>query len=326
MKTEVKVSVIVPVYNAEKYLSCLIDSLLAQTLKEIEFIFINDGSKDNSLEILKEYAKKDERIVIIDKENAGVSSARNDGLKIAKGEFIGFVDSDDFVSEDMYESLYKKAIKEKADIVSCGHRIYSSKMDIPKFNGCETVLSREEAIYNLIGRKILGMSACTKLYSKKILTNVFFPEQYKVNEDRLFTFKAIRNADKIAVIKDTPYYYRMNENSVSHSGFKLSTIDALYISQDMHNIILQDYPQMTNVSDLDIAMSAYFVLVAMYRDNVYADFPNEHKLLVNTIKKLKLRKIKHLFTRSIYIQLLAVKYCEPFLRIVKKFILKKSYN
>lgn len=326
MKKEIIVSVIVPVYNAEKYLSCLIDSLLKQTLKEMEFIFVNDGSKDESLNILEEYAKKDERIVIIDKKNAGVSAARNDGIRIAKGEFIGFADADDFVAENMYECLYTKAIEKNADIVSCGHIVYTPEKEIPKFSGHEAVMNREEAVKNLLNSKILGMSACTKLYRKEILKGVTFPENYRVNEDRFFTFKALKYAEKIAVIKEEFYYYRVNEESVSRSGFKPITMDALSISKEMHSTVKEEYPLLINVSYANIAVSAYFALTAMYKDDVCKKFSKEHKLLVSEIKKLNLKNVKPFVTKSIFIQLVGVKCCEPILRFIKKLMLRKKVN
>ena len=114
-----KVSVILPVYNAEKYVSATLESLITQTLTEIEIICVNDGSKDNSLKILKEFEKKDNRIMIIDKENQGVWKARMDGIKKAKGEYITFNDADDYVKEDFLESLYKNITENKSDIAIC---------------------------------------------------------------------------------------------------------------------------------------------------------------------------------------------------------------
>ena len=115
------VSIIVPIYNVEKYLGRCLDSLLAQTLKNIEIIAVNDGSTDLSLKILKEYSIKDSRIKIINKPNGGVSSARNEGIQLASGEFIGFVDPDDWVDPEMYEDMVNHAKNEKADIVMCSY-------------------------------------------------------------------------------------------------------------------------------------------------------------------------------------------------------------
>ena len=122
-----KVSVIVPIYNSEKYLERCIKSIINQSLRDIEIILINDGSKDNSLNICKNFHNKDSRIKIIDKENEGVGSARNDGIKIAKGEWISFIDSDDFVESDFLECLYNEAISKNVEICGC---LYDEYKDI----------------------------------------------------------------------------------------------------------------------------------------------------------------------------------------------------
>ena len=123
---DVKVSIIVPVYNVEKYLRQCVDSIVNQSLKEIEIICINDGSTDNSLQILEGYAQRDKRIKIINKRNEGLSTARNTGMEYATGEYIGFVDSDDFINEKMYENLYKNAKSNKSDIVMCPAYVFDN--------------------------------------------------------------------------------------------------------------------------------------------------------------------------------------------------------
>ena len=115
-----KVSVIIPIYNQEKYLRECLETVLLQNLQEIEVICVNDGSTDESLSILKEYAKRDDRIVVVSQENKGVSAARNVGIEIAKGEYISFIDSDDWVAPNFIEKLYETAVKNNADISACG--------------------------------------------------------------------------------------------------------------------------------------------------------------------------------------------------------------
>ena len=127
-KTTPKVSVIIPVYNVEQYLRECLDSVVNQTLKDIEIICVNDGSTDNSLVILEEYAAKDERIKIVNKENGGLSSARNCAIPLARGEYIGFVDSDDWIDLDFYEKLYNTAKKYKAEIACANlYRVSNTK-------------------------------------------------------------------------------------------------------------------------------------------------------------------------------------------------------
>ncbi len=124
-----EISIIVPVYKVEKYLKKCVDSILAQTFSDFELILVDDGSPDNSGRICDDYAKKDARVRVVHKQNGGLSSARNAGIEVAKGKYLGFVDSDDYIAEDMYELLYKAIIKEEADLSICGiYDVYEEKI------------------------------------------------------------------------------------------------------------------------------------------------------------------------------------------------------
>ena len=127
-----KVSIIVPIYNVEKYLRQCLDSIVNQTLKDIEIILVDDGSTDSCPSICDEYASKDKRIIVIHKENAGLGAAYNTGLDIAKGDYIGFVESDDFIELNMYEELYERAVQTGVDLVKCNFYDYDSQNKIDK--------------------------------------------------------------------------------------------------------------------------------------------------------------------------------------------------
>ena len=208
----VKVSIIVPVYNVDKYLEKCLDSLINQTLKDIEIICVDDGSTDNSLEILEKYSQKDNRIIIINQDNAGVSVARNSGMKIAKGQYIGFVDSDDWVDLDFYEKLYNSAIKNDADIA------VSSIIRWRKYNKKYRVKC-EDKVYTTLQEKI---SACfipkicyvwNKLYKSEIVKDNFFtPNVYF--EDIIWLPEVIKSSNKLITVSGTNYYYRVNNNSI----------------------------------------------------------------------------------------------------------------
>lgn len=208
----VKVSIIVPVYNVEKYLEKCLDSLINQTLKDIEIICVNDGSKDNSLKILEKYSQKDNRIIIINQDNAGLSVARNSGIDIAKGEYIGFVDSDDWVDLDFYEKLYNSAIKNDADIA------VSSIIRWRKYNKKYRV-KYEDKVYTTLQEKI---SACfipkicyvwNKLYKTHIVQNKHFtPNVYF--EDIIWLPEVIKSSNKLITVSGVNYYYRVNSGSI----------------------------------------------------------------------------------------------------------------
>lgn len=214
----VKVSVIVPVYNVEEYLRKCLDSLTNQTLSDIEIICINDGSTDNSAVILQEYANKDNRIKVITQENAGVSNARNNGLKIAKGEYIGFCDSDDYVDLDFYEILYTSAIKYSADIAAADI-IKIRKNKFKKFLSfkdtvvCETYREKLKICdvpdYSYVWNKIYRTEA---LKESKLLF-----EEGKTYEDMIFSVQILLHLKWLVTVPDTNYYYMSRKSSIVHN-------------------------------------------------------------------------------------------------------------
>jgi len=207
------ISIIVPVYNKEKYLRKCIESVMNQTLKDIEIICVNDGSTDKSSVILEEYAACDNRISIVSQENRGLGAARNVGIKTAKGEYIGFVDSDDFVDLTMFEKLYKKAKHNNCDVVITGIYMYNT-------NTGEYWQSRDTNIYRAFSKEGVFTAAehpvllqyigvVDKIYKRDFLNkhSLFNPEN-RIYEDVLFTIKTFVLADRISLIDEPLYYYR----------------------------------------------------------------------------------------------------------------------
>lgn len=204
----VKVSLIVPVYNTAKYLRKCIDSILNQTLKEIEVIIINDGSKDNSEDIIKSY--KDERITYIKKRNEGIGKTRNLGIDKAKGEFIAFVDSDDYLSANFCEVLYNKANTSGCDLVICDYYKDMGSLSEIKFPSFEdTSLQNTPTIINNI-----NLGPCNKMYNRKLLIDnkIKFEENLKY-EDAPFVVNALLKAKKIGKVDECLTYYVVHENS-----------------------------------------------------------------------------------------------------------------
>lgn len=215
-----EVSVIVPVYNAEEYLPRCINSIQKQTLTDIEIILINDGSQDNSGRICDEYASRDDRIKVIHQKNAGVSAARNAGMRAAKGRYIGFVDADDWVNPDMYEAMLSSASQNNADIVICdAQTVYSNGkaeqdtiVQLPQ----STVLTRDDISPELL--KELAGSAWRCIYSDKRLRTCGpeFPLGVKFSEDRAFNIAAMGSANVICYIKKAYYARFVNLKSAVH--------------------------------------------------------------------------------------------------------------
>lgn len=221
----VKLSIIVPVYNAEQHLDKCVNSILNQTEKNIEIILVDDGSKDNSLQICNKFKKKDGRIKVIHQNNAGVSVARNHGMNIAKGKYIGFVDSDDWIEEIMYECLLDEAENKNADIVMCDMTtVYSDgrkQVDTIRQLSESRILKKSDFSSTLLLE--MAGSVCRCIYKNdrhndKLVKSEqpHFPLGIKFSEDRIFNIYAFGHANKISYIKESYYNRYMNEKSVVH--------------------------------------------------------------------------------------------------------------
>lgn len=206
------ISVIVPVYKVEPYIHQCIDSIIKQTYKDLEILLIDDGSPDNCGTICDEYAKQDSRIKVFHTENRGLSAARNLGLKEAKGEYIGFVDSDDWIEPYMYEKLFEAIQENKADISFCGYwKEYDSATET--FDYPKTVFTRQEALSTLLDRKMEN-NVWNKLFSKELFQEIHFPEGRNY-EDSYIMHVIMGKAKRIVTIPDVYVHYRKRAGSIS---------------------------------------------------------------------------------------------------------------
>lgn len=207
------ISVIVPVYNVEKYLRQCVDSIINQSYKNLQIILIDDGSKDKSGKICDEYAKKDKRIEVIHKENAGVSAARNTGLDNAKGEWVTFIDSDDWIEKNFCCVLYKKAIEEEADIVLCEYnRRIEKNIDRIELTSKEEIINSGMHLQNALTPQT-GCGYCTMKLIKKSIIKDRFDESLEVAEDALFSIQLSNKLNKEVILRKALYNYRMNRES-----------------------------------------------------------------------------------------------------------------
>lgn len=218
------VSIIIPIYNTGEYLHKCISSVLSQTLTDFELILVNDGSKDNSGQICDEYARKDSRIKVIHKENAGVSAARNDGIKLACGEYIGFIDSDDWIDSSMYEELYGLAKQNDAQIVMCDTvSVFDNKPTEPDtINQLrKDVLLEKEDLFPSLLLEMAG-SACRCIYKSSLIkeNNVLFPVGIKLSEDRIFNILAFGYSNNIYYTKTALYNRYMREGSAVNKYYE----------------------------------------------------------------------------------------------------------
>lgn len=227
------ISIIVPVYNVEPYLKNCIQSIRNQTYPMLEILLVDDGSTDQSGRICDEYKKMDERIKVIHKKNGGLSDARNAGLAIASGEYIGFVDSDDAIHPEMYERLYLAVKNKGADIALCDFKrvrengAFLKKKVAAKGNRSVTVLKREQAqeLYFDKDKRIALTVAWNKLYKRDLFEGIQFPKG-KIHEDEFTTYQLLYRAKDIVHIKEELYYYLIRESSIT-GQFNMKRFDLL---------------------------------------------------------------------------------------------------
>ena len=249
-----QVSIIVPVYQVEKYIRKCIESIQAQTFSDFELILVDDGSKDASGKICDEYAKKDDRIKVIHKENGGLSDARNVGIQVSSGSYIALVDSDDLIAQSFIEELYECCIKSNAMIAVCAYSKFS--------NGDEIIISNNQGNAQIIsGRELVkqiycgqagkfGFVAWNKLYSRKLFDSVQYPFG-RIYEDTFTTYKLFLNSNQIALLNKSLYFYRIRPESIMSARVSLKKIkdgidaDASVVKYFQEN---QDYEILSYVS------------------------------------------------------------------------------
>lgn len=235
------ISVIVPIYNVEAYLDECLDSICNQTYKNIEILLIDDGSTDNSGVIADEWVKKDNRCTVYHKENEGLSAARNDGIKVAKGTYLIFVDSDDLIKKNMIKRLYSEAIRENVDIVCCGYEkrygeidkenIYhlnDKKMTFEEFFETMYLYQTNKKEANI---RLAFVVAWNKIYKSTLFKDILYPNG-RVNEDEAIIHKLVCASGSVKWINESLYIYRNRENSIMNSGFSYKSMDGYYALKD----------------------------------------------------------------------------------------------
>lgn len=259
-----KISVIIPVYNVEKYLRKGLDSVLAQTYKNMEIILVDDGSTDKSSQICDEYKEKDKRVTVIHKSNGGLSDARNAGTKIASGKYITYIDSDDIIAMDYIEYLYSLIIKYKCRMSLCTHTVlFEDGRKIEYGDGTEEVLSSEQCLDRMLYHEVIDTSAWGKLYETKLAKNILYPKG-KLFEDIGTTYLFFINAKKIACGYQSKYFYIQRKNSIVSGKFNPHKLDLLEMTDKMSNEVYEIYPNLES---------------GLLRRRVYARFSTLNQML-----------------------------------------------
>ncbi len=223
------ISVIVPIYRVEEYLDRCVQSLVDQTCRDIEIILVDDGSPDNCPGLCDAWACRDERIRVVHKENGGLSDARNAGLRVAKGERIAFVDSDDYVDPLFLETLQRTMEQTKADIVACGVVLVDEAGTELRRRICrdpKMTFSKTEALTALIQEQDLAQTVWNKLYTRAVLKGIDF-EVGKYHEDDFWSYRVFDRAETVAAVSDGLYFYLQRSGSIMGVGYSLKRLDGL---------------------------------------------------------------------------------------------------
>lgn len=279
-----KISIIIPVYNVEEYLRQCIESVIGQTYNNIEIILVDDGSTDNSGSICDEYREKDSRIIVLHKENGGLSDARNTGINIATGKYITFIDSDDYISADMCQFLYDILKKEMAQISCCNRfMVYKNRIEVYGKKEHYEVMDSERAIEMMCTWDLVSVSAYAKLYLKDLFKEIRYPKG-KINEDMYTTHKVFDLAEKIVYDATAKYYYRQRKGSITNS--KKINVNAMDASKEMVIFCERKYPKIINSA----IRNYVFASIGVYDNIIKSDGTNKNnseikKQILNEVKK-----------------------------------------
>lgn len=253
------ISVIVPIYKVESYLDRCIKSIVTQTYSNLEIILVDDGSPDGSLGMCDRWAEKDSRIKVIHKENGGLSDARNAGMAVATGEYIGFVDSDDWIAPEMYERLLAAMRRDGSDIAACSVEMVwedgsTNKMLTQQLN---CTLNRKEAQAELLAENKLKQPVWYKLYRREIVHNIAF-EKGKYHEDVFWSYLAVAKAEKVSIIEYIGYFYWQRSGSIMGESYSFKRLDAMEAYCKRYEYFKTEFPELKQAALIAIWENCIF--------------------------------------------------------------------
>ena len=300
------VSIIIPIYNVEKYLEQCIKSLINQTYRNLEIILINDGSTDKSTKICEKYKNQDNRIVFINKKNGGAASAKNEGLKIAKGDYITFVDSDDFIEPDMIEYMVNTIKKYNSDIIQCSFtNLYKNTERFKQDKIVEQKISSKDFL-ELFLKKWDSSLFWNKLFKREVIENVFVKEGRCI-DDEFFTYKCVINSKSIVTSNKIVYNYRMRKSGVmkSESSQKQILKDRVDYLYERYELVRKIYKDLDK-SFLEHLLTYYLIISKdYYVDEKLLDYMKNNlksekgKIITSNIDiRIKMQIFKFMMTKS----------------------------
>ena len=284
-----KITVIIPIYKVEKYLDRCVESVVNQTYSNLEIILVDDGSTDNCPNMCDEWANKDNRIVVIHKQNGGLSDARNAALDICTGKYVTFVDSDDTIESNMVEYLYGLISENSADLSICDLKYISENAKVQNRisdNDDIVVMNKKEALKNLCEESLFSNSACAKMYKTSDFKDIRYPKG-KLYEDIATTYKLIMKASKVVFGYKALYNYILRGGSITTSKFSYRKLDAIKFAEQMCNEIVSQFPDLKQISNRRMYVQYFYAMRGMVLnkknlDDVEDKIKDTYKMMKNT--------------------------------------------
>lgn len=281
------ISIIVPVYNVNKYLRECLDSICSQEEINSEIILVDDGSTDSSGEICDEYAGKHGNIKVIHKQNGGLASARNAGLDVMSGDYVGFVDSDDYIAADMYKIMLHAMTQTGSGVACCSRfRVIDGKVTaMPKPVTAPALISGKDIIRSLLMDKEMTYSACDKLFKAELFEEVRFPKENLPSEDMPCIYGILKRVESVVYIGQAKYYYRLVNSSISKKEFSQRNISTLYYNQDIYNDVIKSMPELKSEAVFSLVQCTTSIYARMMKDGKQKECKNEKRYMERLISK-----------------------------------------
>ncbi len=323
MVSNPKISIIVPAYNSEAYLPKCLDSILAQTYENIEVIVINDGSTDGTGKLLDRYAKKDSRLTVIHQENAGVTKARFAGVRKSSGEWIGFIDGDDYIDEDMYSRLINNAITHNADISHCGYQmIFPNSIQYYYNTGKIILQDNMKGLVDLLDGSLIEPGLCNKIYRKSLFIDLLQGDiedlNIKINEDLLINYNLFKQSSKSVYEDFCPYHYIIRRGSATTTRKPQLYLDPLRVRRKIY----EETKAISELSSISYSRYIYMLINACTQTK----FKDVSKTCVKELRENCKKGLK-LDSKKLKIMAYTVAYFRPIYVFVRKIYDKiKSFN
>lgn len=278
-----EISIIVPVYNVAQYLHKCVDSILAQTFTDFEVILVDDGATDNSGAICDEYARQDPRVRVIHKPNGGLSDARNAGIEAAKAPYLGFIDSDDYISREMFQMLHDDITKEQADLAICGIYDVYGEQEPKKLPLVHSTFSPHDTAKMILEAKLISVHAVNKLYRRELFDHVRYPKG-SITEDAAIIFSLLLQCKKVSVNTKQQYYYMHRENTISSAHFTSKDLATIQIWANNEKQIIACYPDLKAQVHTRVCWANFIVLDKIVLSENWRQY-TERKPIVQYLKK-----------------------------------------